>query len=400
MVRGLQLTRCAVEGPARNEVCMAITTNGFHGSVAALLIAVAACGSSGGEPDESSVVAGGTGRDGGAGLFGDGHAGATAATCSTKADCGGGECNPLTRTCTCGGQDIAATRVQANLLVVLDRSCSMTDEVSAGVTKWTASVSALTSLMTTYSNDIRFGLTLFPDTQGEHCSQAPIPFPIGKLTNAQMKARLAQSLNFGDPLFPKGPCVTNIDTGMIQANDDPAFFDKSHPGFVVLVTDGIQSPDCSAGGSNQGTLGAVQKLAKAGVGTFVVGFGSGVDEALLEAAAHAGGHARVGAAHKYFDAVDQASLDAALKAIGSATLSCDLRLTSPLAAGGNDVYVFFDGAGPAVTRDPSHTNGWDYDVASQTIHFYGATCDRLRDGSVQKESVVVGCPGGVAPPPR
>lgn len=277
----------------------------------------------------------------------------------------------------------------------------MTDEIAQGVTKWSAAVGALSSLMTTYENDIRFGLTLFPDTHGASCEQDPIPFPIAGITPALLRTRLGQAKNFGDPLFPKGPCVTNIDTGMIQAKNDPAFVDKSRPAYVVLVTDGIQSPDCSAGGSNSGTLQAVKDLAANGIGTFVIGFGSGVDEPLLEAAAQAGGHARVNGTHRYFDAVDQTSLEAALQAIGGATLSCDLKLAAPLPGGtAEDVYVFFDGAVPPIARDGAHANGWDYDPAAQTIHFYGSACERLRSGSVRKQSLVIGCPGGAPPAPR
>lgn len=371
---------------------------------AGLVTLAAACSSTAAEQpadfeDGFARSAGDSGA--GATRFGEGGVGsADTKACTSNGDCGSGECNPATRTCACGGQSVAATRVQANLLVVLDRSCSMTDAIPSGGTKWAASVAALSQLMTKYEADIRFGLTLFPDKAGDNCSQGTIPFPVGSAAQT-MRARLTQTLNQGDPLFPNGPCVTNIDTGMLQAKTDPSLFDKSRPSFVVLVTDGIQSPDCSSGGANLGTLKAVKDLALAGVGTFVVGFGAGVDSSFLDSVALAGGHARLGAPHLYFDASDQASLDAALLAIGGSTLSCELKLaTPPPGANADDIYVFFDGKPTPVPRDPARKNGWDYDGTTQSVRFFGAPCDLLKSGAVQKESVVLGCGAGVAPAPR
>jgi len=323
--------------------------------------------------------------------------------CHGKTDCGTGDCNATTHTCTCGGQDVSAVRVQSNLFIVLDRSCSMTDDVGGGETKWTAAVAALTSLTTTYEKDVRFGMTLFPDKVGDACTQGQIPVPVGPNGAKSIRQKLTVALNPQEMLFPSGPCSTNIDTGVLQAStQEPAFADKSRPSSVVLVTDGIQSNDCGGVGSNATTLMAVQSLAARGVGTFVVGFGSGVDDAFMDQLAQAGGHPRVGAAHAYYDAADLPSLSTALATIGQASLSCDLKLAAPPPNGDPSLlFVFFDGQSPGIARDPSHANGWDYDAATTSIRFFGATCAALRSGAVQRESVVVGCgAGGVAPTPR
>jgi hypothetical protein len=37
-------------------------------------------------------------------------------------------------------------------------------------------------------------------------------------------------------------------------------------------------------------------------------------------------------------------------------------------------------------------NGWLYDPTTNTIVFYGAACDQLRDGTVMDVDVVLGCP--------
>lgn len=80
---------------------------------------------------------------------------------------------------SCGGQDLALAFHPANFLVVLDRSCSM-KQVLAGTTttKWTAAVAALHDALATYPDDLRWGMTMFPDTTGESCAQDAIPFPV------------------------------------------------------------------------------------------------------------------------------------------------------------------------------------------------------------------------------
>jgi hypothetical protein len=48
-----------------------------------------------------------------------------------------------------------------------------------------------------------------------------------------------------------------------------------------------------------------------------------------------------------------------------------------------------------VPRDPNHTSGWDYDALTNSITFYGATCDQLQSGTVSSVRVDWGCAGPV-----
>lgn len=380
--------RCHDEGVKSRALGLVIATM-------VLTVTLGACGSS---ASEDVLATGEPSTDGG--LFGDGRTSGDSAgiqTCNANADCASQQCNLDTHTCGCGGQSVGGEVVPPNLLVVLDRSCSMTDGIGGGKTKWMAAVAALESLTTKYAGKLRFGLTLFPDTVKPDCAQDVIPVPVAAGNEAKIQSLLTSALTKADPYFPNGPCVTNIDAAMLQAKTEPALGDPTRKSFVALVTDGAQS-DCNVGGGDNGTIQAVKDLAASGVHTFVVGFGSGVDAKLLDSCAAAGGEARTGTPHKYFDAADQASLDAALDTIAAATLSCDLKLASaPPNGDPNLVYVFFDDAPPAVARDASHTDGWDYDPARQTVTFYGATCARVKSGAIKKESVVFGCPGAAPP---
>jgi hypothetical protein len=321
--------------------------------------------------------------------------------CDKDAQCGtGGLCDLATHTCGCGGTAIGAQPVAPNLLVVQDRSCSMTEKVGA-MSKWQIAVTALEKMTTDLTGKARFGLELFPDKTGDACTQDAIAIPVSDTAGAALRTLLDASLKTTDPLYPAGPCVTNIDTAVIAAAADPGLADPAHAGSVVLITDGAQA-GCSAGGGNAGTVKALTDLAKRGVGTYVIGFGNGVNVAALDSFAVAGGRVNAAGPHKFYDAQDTASLDATLAAIGkAASLTCDLALAAPPPGGDPSlIYVYLDHVAPAIPRDPGHMDGWDYDATTKTVHFYGGTCDRIKHGAVASESVVFGCPGGAPPPPK
>jgi hypothetical protein len=319
-------------------------------------------------------------------------------TCADKEDCAMGlVCDAGTATCIpgseCGAQEETGKVVAPNLLIVLDRSCSMTKAVG-GKPKWTIAVEALNAMMVTFKDQIRFGLTLFPDKVTPECGQSSIPFPPAAGNEPAMTKLLTDSLQKGNTLYPAGPCVTNIDTAMIQAQGEPALLDASRENFVMLVTDGEQSSTCMAGGGNKGTTDAIAALLGAKVKTFVVGFDvSGVSAkgfAALNTFADAGGAAiNNGTAH-FYDAADAASLDQALKAIAAATLGCTYKLDQAV-ADPNQLYVFFDNDPKGVPQDKTHMNGWDYEPATNSITFYGMACQDLKDAKVKDVDIVYGC---------
>jgi hypothetical protein len=125
------------------------------------------------------------------------------------------------------------------------------------------------------------------------------------------------------------------------------------------------------------------------VKTYVVGFGAEVDAAQMNRFAVAGGTPLNDPTTKFFKAESAAALTSALQTIASSALSCEFRLTKT-PQDPTKVYVFFDGT-RSVPRDPTRAQGWDYDPRTNTVTFYGATCDSLRNGQVQKVDVVLGC---------
>jgi hypothetical protein len=387
------------------------------GSFCSCLIAgllVAACGSSSDDDAASATAAGGASATG-AGGSGVGQGGIGSKTCAPPCkegqfcsatgtcindgnclddlDCKTGTvCDLASSTCVpgggCGAQEAKAEAIPPNMLIVLDRSCSMTEKVGMK-TKWEIAVAALDTLTTTYAGKIRFGLTLFPDLVTPDCQQDVIPIPVAPSTEMAVQSLLNAALVAADQYFPDGPCVTNIDTAVQQAATEPAFADKTRASFALLVTDGQQA-GCTAGGGNMGTLATITDLwTNQKVGTFVVGFGGAVDAASLNSFAMAGGVPSADPTTKYYQADDQASLDAALALIASQTIGCVFKL-DPAPPDPSKVYVFFDNT-QSIAQDPTHTDGWDYDPASQQVTFYGASCDKLKNGDVTDVDIVFGC---------
>lgn len=288
----------------------------------------------------------------------------------------------------CGAEHLGATYIAPNLMLALDRSCSMTKLLTGTTTsKWQAAVAALSDALGTYGTEIRWGATLFPDTTGDSCTQDAPAVPVGDNNAPTIDTMLNAALDPANPLYPDGPCVTNLDTGVEQAAADPALADPTHAGYVMLVTDGAQY-GCSAGGGNSGTEAAVQTLHDHGVTTFVVGFGSQVNATELDKLAALGGAALPGPT-QYYQADTAADLDQAFQTIGSLVVSCSYQLNPP-PPDIDELYVYLDHN--AIPRDPGHQDGWDYDPATQTLTLYGAPCDALEHHQASGFDVVFGCP--------
>jgi len=355
------------------------------------------------------------GREGGAG---DGHAGdvssgrscvppcqaprfcSKAGTCINKGTClSDGDCSPdrkcdlATRRCVprlpCGQEPLKVEVVAPNLLIVLDRSCSMRTRVKGiKLSKWRVAVDAIKTLTTAFKGKIRFGLTLFPDRTGKTCLQdGPVAVPMGASAGPVIRGVLSLALSNKNKFFPNGPCVTNIDTAMKQASQQTAFTDKTRGNFVLLITDGMQA-GCGKAGGNKGTTAIISALAARKVYTFVVGFGSAVNPKQMNIFAKAGGVPTAGPTTWYYKAENQATLNAAFIKIARVVASCIYKLKK-VPANLNKIYVYFDKR--EVKKDPTHKSGWDYNAAANQITFYGSVCKDLKDGKARKVDIVYGC---------
>lgn len=387
--------------------------------------AVAACG--GGSPSQTatggSAGAGGkttttstgtgTGGDGGGILIGGcdppciegqicsvAHTCINAGTCISDVDCNAGlVCDPDTHTCKpgggCGTMSTTVAAIPPNLLIVLDRSCSMTAKVG-GTPKWNLAVDAVNKMTTDFTSHIRFGLTLFPDLDTPNCDQSAIPIPVAAGNESAIQTLLTASLSKNDKYYPDGPCVTNIDAGIHQASLETALMDAARQNYVLLITDGMQSSGCKTYGGDNGTTQMITDLyQQQKVATFVIGFGGEVDPAQLNKFADAGGVPTGDPMTHFYKAEDGTSLDQALSSIATKTLSCTFALMD-VPPDPSQIFVFLDQGTEPLGRDTTHMSGWDYDASQNQITFYGATCDMLKAGTVSDLHVVFGCGSGSA----
>ena len=120
----------------------------------------------------------------------------------------------------------------------------------------------------------------------------------------------------------------------------------------------------------------------------MLGFGDEIDPVQMNKLAEAGG-VPAGDPTKYYDASDQASLDAALKTIADKTLGCTFSLDEAPPSS-DEIFVFFNNV-DSIARDATHLKGWDYDAANNQVTFYGETCDKLKTGEVTDVDIVFGC---------
>ena len=318
--------------------------------------------------------------------------------CASMADCGPGTvCDLPTKKCVpgggCGAQKIASSAIPSNLIIALDRSCSMTQKLASGKTKWEVAVAAIGQMTSQFGPQIRFGLSMFPTKTGDKCAAAgPIAVPIGDMTGPKITALLQASLVSTDPNFPSAPCTTPIDAGIKSASTDPALTDGVHASFALLMTDGEQSA-CTLDGGATGAEKEIAALAAKGVPTFVVGFGGQVNVMQLDAFATAGGKPASPASPKFYSAEDEPSLAKALATIAGQAIGCSFSLGST-PPDPSMLYTFFDKKD--VPRDPTHMAGWDYDPAKNQVTVYGSYCAQLKTGAVKVVDIVFGCD---VPPP-
>lgn len=289
---------------------------------------------------------------------------ATGGTCMATTGAGGGAGS-------CGGEKFGHTPTEANVLIVLDRSCSMEERITPTETKWMSATGAVRQVTAQNISSLRFGLQMFSQ-YGQRCSPGQIDVWVG----ANNVGAISQAL----PARADGS-MTPIGAALNVAANSGQLADPTRANFVLLVTDGIEN--CGGAPVNE-----VQGLFMRGVKTYTVGFGNAVDANRLNEMAVRGGTARA-TLPRYFQADSPTDLQAALRSITAGATTCDYRLaqTPP---DPTKLHVAVDGQ--FFPRDPSRTAGWDYDAAGNRVILYGPACDVIAQRPGAKVSVIYGCP--------
>lgn len=214
----------------------------------------------------------------------------------------------------------AANCPASNLVIVIDRSCSMTSNLIMGKTRWDIAVDAIKAMTTKYAGKLQFGLVMFPDKgiseTSKTCVQTMPMLSPGPGNEQQVTSLLTANR-------PNAPCITNIDEGIKQARDNMALYGTDRRSFVLLITDGAQSNGCNGGraGADPLTNQYIKEMYDKKVPTYVVGFDVGTNAAAqtsLNGFAMSGGLPNPGTP-SFIPANNQAELDAALDRIASSS---------------------------------------------------------------------------------
>jgi hypothetical protein len=334
----------------------------------------------------------------------------------------------------CATETAQSSLLPANILFVVDRSGSMacnpppttsseqceTDERRADPnlpTKWELTTQALTIALETLPETTVVGVSYF--NNGNDCGVDMIPnVPIWRNTAAQ-RSTISSSLA---DIQPSGDTPLVGATVLAYRYLHDAALSNMITGnqYVVLITDGEQSEQCSdpsrcsgAAACTQLLLGEVARARGDGVNilTFVIGApGTEHTRSVLSQIAVAGGTALPNCnpdqGNCHFDVTSTpdlgAALQKALQSIAGQTLTCQLPM--PRSDGGvvdpsRLNVVFTPHTGPAkVLRQDNHApcasgaDGWQYSPDYAQIQLCGTTCATVRNDSGGRIDVVLGCP--------
>lgn len=336
----------------------------------------------------------------------------------------------------CASVNVAAKRVPANVLFVIDRSGSMgcnpppaTDSATCEAfptaadptspTKWSITRDALKAAVAALPPDASVAMTFF-NTDDDCGAKSQPDVAMGALVPDQ---RLAVETAL-DAVTPKGstPIVGGVTLGYHYLATSPLVGRK----YLVLITDGqetcapeqqasfVSEDGFVAGQSNVRTT--VANAALVGIRTFVIGApGSEVSRAFLSQIAHVGGTASgpscvhgsspadVGDCH--FDLTTSGTnlaqgLADALEAIGREAIGCELDVPTPETGTVdpdevNVVYTPSGGSSRTIPQDSTVpcnvASGWQYTADKKKIVLCGATCSDVRKDPGAKLQVAFGC---------
>ena len=175
----------------------------------------------------------------------------------------------------------AATCDPPQVLIVLDKSSSMTDLVpGTSDTKWDTAVTAIMDVLTNFGADVDFGLMIFPDPN--ECSPGSVFVDVGPGSASSILAELSTAP-------PTGGNWTPMAESLDAAASYTPMLDATRRNYVLLITDGWQWCSPYDPATRSAPVASAMNLLGLGVETYAVGFGGGVDVLTLNQVAWEGG---------------------------------------------------------------------------------------------------------------
>jgi hypothetical protein len=308
----------------------------------------------------------------------------------------------------CGARSKVAEKVAPDILIVLDRSLSMNESISASDggmgcgmncgmnSKWAQIIPAINEVVGQTDTMVNWGLKFFPDSQmncsvGTGNAVAVGPGNAGAIRDA---IAAATSTNGGVNGFGGTPTRTAEDSASAYL----ATLTDPNPKFILLATDG--QPTCLNNNATTpddvAATAAVEAARVAGFKTFVVGIatGTGMANTTLGNMANMGGLPRTGVTPTYYPVSSQADLAAAIRTLIGVAATCTFQIGAPPSSDGTTrldaIDVFGDGS--PIDRDTTHTNGYDYvDASMMSIEVFGPLCEQIMRGDIREVAVTFRC---------
>ena len=328
-------------------------------------------------------------------------------------DAGNGTNAPADASAVCAATVHEAEAIQLDMLILMDGSGSMKDDVQGGP-KWDLLLAALGGFLNDpASAGIGVGLTYFGAPAGYDagdlivsCDVADYEHPaVAIATLPQNAPAILASLSAYAPQggTPTRPALNGaIEYANVWLTGHP-----THRMIVVVATDG-EPNDCDSTVDAVAQVAADAMAGRPSIRTYVIGVGESLVS--LDAVASAGG-----TNHAYL--VDTSlsttqSFVLALNSIrGEAALPCQYEIPAPLAASGRQVdygrvnVAYTEGADSAhgartiLLQVPNErscdgaTDGWYYDdpSAPTSIELCSSTCSRVKGDPTGRIEVLVGC---------
>ncbi len=362
--------------------------------------ALVGCGFKAGTAGTPTSGAGGidagssTGSGGRAGSTGNGGAVGTGGVVVFGTGGGsGGDVGFADASTNCGQTSVSVMPLPPDILIVQDRSLSMTDDSNdqpcAGGTaagngncgvnsKWSQVITALNQVVGQTQTTVNWGLIFLGD-EATVCGAATAP--VVDITPGASSPLIQAAFNgvqFTGQIGTPTTAVMNNAVQYLQGLTDP------NPKYLLLATDG--EPNCAGGNVNMtdavGAENAVAAAYTAGFPTFVVGIATATDAAATSAlnmAAVNGGEAQTGAATQYYSVTDTVGLETVLAQIVGKTVSCTIPLTGVSGSLDKVAVSAKDASGNTIEIMQDPVNGWSYtDPTKTAIILNGDACNNLK----------------------
>jgi hypothetical protein len=294
-------------------------------------------------------------------------------TCSTDGYCNNDETHPPDVDANCPAVHFTPVPTIPSILLVLDRSGSMTT-TDIAPNRYAALDTALfgaNGAVTTKEAQVYFGEELFSGDQSP-CNDGP-PGSLNvtghSADRALNNAAVMKTLTESAANAPSGNTPTAAALGQAYADFAATPPPPGSPPIVLLATDG-EPNGCNGGNDNNRSPNAAATAYTNGIRTFIIGL-AGLNTGFLQQMANAG----AGTTNApYYTANNPASLVTAFNTIISGVISCDLTINAPVDQGSAM-------AGQVTLNGTVLTYGsdWTLDPDGTTIHIMGAACDTLKN---------------------